>query len=48
MAYLISMGLVAGLTVGYLFWFSSSRRNLLRELEQLRKYKEILSEEEES
>jgi hypothetical protein len=45
MAYLISMGLVAGLTVGYLFWFSRSRRNRLRELEQLRRYKEVLSEE---
>jgi hypothetical protein len=47
MDYLISMGLVAGLTIGYLFWFSSSRRNRLRELEQLRRYKEILSKEKE-
>jgi hypothetical protein len=47
-AYLISMGLVAGLTVGYLLWFSTSRRNRLRELEQLRRYKEILSEEKAS
>ena len=47
-AYLISMGLVAGLTVGYLFRFSRSRRNRLRELEQLRRYKEILSGEKQS
>jgi hypothetical protein len=44
-AYSISMGLVAGLTAGYLFWFSRSRKNRLRELEQLRQYQQILNEE---
>jgi hypothetical protein len=48
MAYLISMGLVTGLTLGYLFWFSRSRKSRLRELEQLKRYKEILNEGKES
>jgi membrane protease YdiL (CAAX protease family) len=37
-AYLIGMGLIAGLTAGYLIWFPRSRRNRLRELEQVRQY----------
>ena len=44
-AYLVSMGVVAGLTVAYLLWFRRSRRNRLRELEQLRQYEKILNEE---
>jgi len=44
-AYMISIGLIAGLTAGYLFWFSRSRRNRLRELEQLRHYRKSLEEE---
>ena len=43
--YVISLGLIAGLTTGYLFWFSRSRRNRLRELEQLREYRKSLEEE---
>jgi uncharacterized membrane protein YidH (DUF202 family) len=44
-AYLISIGLIAGLTAGFLFWFSKSRRNRLRELEELRQYRKSLEEE---
>ena len=44
-AYLISIGLIAGLAAGYVFWFSRSRRNRLRELEQLRQYRKSLEEE---
>jgi hypothetical protein len=43
--YAISLGLIAGITAGYLFWFSRSRRNRLRELEQLRQYRRSLEEE---
>jgi hypothetical protein len=43
--YMISLGLIAGLTAGYLFWFSRSRRNRLRELEQLRQYRKSLEED---
>ncbi len=43
--YLVSLGLTAGLTAGYLFWFSRARRNRLRELEHLRQYRRILEEE---
>jgi hypothetical protein len=44
-AYLVSMGVIAGLTVAYLLWFRRSRRNRLRELEQLMQYEKILNEE---
>jgi hypothetical protein len=41
-AYLISMGLIAGLTAGYLIWFSRSRRKRLSELECLTQYRKSL------
>ena len=43
--YLLSMGIVAGLTLGYLLWFQIARKNRLRELEQLRLYRKSLEEE---
>jgi hypothetical protein len=44
-AFWFSMGVIAGLTVVYLLWFRASRKNRLRELEQLRQYEKILNEE---
>jgi hypothetical protein len=44
-SYMISLGLIAGITAGYLFWASRSRRSRLRELEQLRQYRKSLEEE---
>jgi len=44
LSYTISVGLIAGLAAGYLFWFSRSRSNRLRELEQLRQYRKSLEE----
>jgi hypothetical protein len=43
--YLIRIGLIAGLTTGYLLWFSRSQRNRLRELEELRQYRKGMDED---
>ena len=43
-AYLVSLGLIAGLTAGYLFWFHRARKNRHQELEQLSQYRRSLED----